>query len=454
MEYVSTRGAAPVLPFDDVLIEGLAIDGGLYMPASWPRFEIPQGADYAGVAAAVIRPFVTGSVIEDDLDRLVRDVYEPFRHPDVAPLREITEGHHLLELFWGPTLSFKDYALQFVGAAFDRVLAHRGTTVTVLGATSGDTGSAAIEALRDRPSVQVVILYPRGRVSEVQRLQMTTVPSENIHAVAVEGTFDDCQALVKAAFASSELRRAHRLAAVNSINWGRVMAQAVYYAWTGTRLGEPFDVAVPTGNFGNILAADVARRGGIDIEHLVVGTNANHGLVDIIDRGRVRTSAVVPTIAPAMDIQVPSNFERYLFELVERDGPKVAEAMALLRAEGNLTLDEGAHARLRQRFRGHWYDEAQIEEAIARFHADHGELIDPHTAIGWLAGGAERGDRAMVSVATAHPAKFADAVARATADPPMLPPDLADLAERPERTRTIGSDLESVAALLAELPRL
>lgn len=454
MRYVSTRGAAPELPFDDVLIEGLAIDGGLYMPATWPRFEIPQDGDYPAVAAAVIRPFVSGSVIENDLDQIVRDVYDRFRHPEVAPLREIADGHHLLELFWGPTLSFKDYALQFVGAAFDRVLADRDTTVTVLGATSGDTGSAAIEALRDRPSVQVVILYPRGRVSEVQRLQMTTVPSGNIHAVAVEGTFDDCQALVKAAFAAPEVRRAHRLAAVNSINWGRVMAQAVYYAWTGMRLGEPFDVAVPTGNFGNILAADVARRGGTEIERLVVGTNANHGLVDIIDRGRVQTSAVVPTIAPAMDIQVPSNFERYLFELVGRDGAKIAEAMGLLRTDGSLALDEGAHTRLRQRFRGHWYDEAQIEESIARFHVSYGELIDPHTAIGWLAGGAEKGGRAMVSVATAHPAKFADAVTRATAHSPNLPADLADLAERPERTHTIAPDLDSVTALLAELPRL
>jgi threonine synthase len=425
----------------------------LYVPAEWPTFELPTTGSYADVAAAVIRPFVAGSVIADDLDRMVRDVYSRFRHRDVAPLREIGPGHHLLELFWGPTLSFKDYALQFVGSALDAVLAARGGTVTVLGATSGDTGSAAIEALSDRDAIEVVILYPEGRVSEVQRLQMTTVTSANVHAVAVEGTFDDCQSLVKAAFADPGLRTGYGLAAVNSINWARVMAQAVYYAWTGMRLGTPFDVAVPTGNFGNILAAEVARRGGIDIGRLVVGTNANHGLVDIIETGRVRTSRVVPTIAPAMDIQVPSNFERYLFELAGRDGEGVAEAMRLLASEGILVLDEGAHESLRQRFVGHWYDQDQIEAAIAAFHDIFGELIDPHSAIGWIAGQEEISDRPMVSVATAHPSKFSDAVLRATGVEPSLPPDLADLASRPERTRTIPADLESVANLLSELPR-
>ena len=453
MQYISTRGAAPVLGFDDVLLEGLAVDGGLYVPSEFPVFELPETGDYAAVASAVIRPFVTGSVIEPHLDEMVRSVYDGFRHPEVARLWEVSAGHHLLELFWGPTLSFKDYALQFVGSAFDAVLGARGATATVLGATSGDTGSAAIEALAGRPAVQVVILYPHGRVSDVQRLQMTTVAAENVRAVAVEGTFDDCQALVKQAFSTPSLRVAHRLAAVNSINWGRVMAQTVYYAWTGMRLATPFDVAVPTGNFGNVLAADVARRGGVPIERLVVGTNANHGLVDIIDRGRAETAAVVPTIAPAMDIRVPSNFERYLFELVGRDGAAVANAMSLLATEGRLVLDEGAHGAMRERFTGHWYGEGEIEEAIHRFRLVTGETIDPHTAIGWMAGVAERGDRPMVSVATAHPAKFGDAVRRATGVTPELPDDLADLAERPERSRTIAADLDSVVRVLDELPR-
>lgn len=454
MQYVSTRGSAPALSFDDVLLAGLAVDGGLYVPAEWPQFELPESGGYADVAAAVIRPFIGGSVLADHLDQMLADTYGRFRHPDVAPLRQITGDHHLLELFWGPTLSFKDYALQFVGAAFDAVLADRGGSVTVLGATSGDTGSAAIEALADRNAVQVVILYPAGRVSDVQRLQMTTVQSPNVHAIAVDGTFDDCQAIVKDAFAAPELRSAHRLAAVNSINWARIMAQTVYYAWTGVCLRSPFDVAVPTGNFGNVFAAEVARRGGVPIERLVVGTNSNHGLVDIIDQGRVRTSEVVPTIAPAMDIQVPSNFERYLFELLDRDGPAVSEVMSLLRAEGSLVLSESAHSRLRDWFSGHWYDQGEIEEAIARFHDASGDLIDPHTAIGWLAGEAESGDRPMVSVATAHPAKFPEAVRRATGLLPSLPEDLADLADRPERLRVIPADLASVATVLAELPRL
>jgi threonine synthase len=453
MQYVSTRGNAPTLGFDDVLLEGLATDGGLYVPAEWPRFELPAGGTYADVAASVIRPFVAGSVLEEGLDDLVQRTYARFRHPEVAPIRDLGGGHHLLELFWGPTLSFKDYALQFVGGAFDAVLAARGGRVTVLGATSGDTGSAAIEALRDRAAVRVIILYPEGRVSDVQRRQMTTVSSPNVHAVAVEGTFDDCQSLVKEAFSEPRLRAEHHLAAVNSINWGRVMAQAVYYAWTWRRLSEPFDVAVPTGNFGNALAAEVARRGGVPIERLVVGTNANHGLVDIIERGRVTTSAVVPTIAPAMDIQVPSNFERYLFELVDRDGAVVGETMSLLRREGSLTLDEGAHARLRQRFSGYWYQEGEIEEAIALVHSETGMIIDPHTAIGWLAGRAARSDRPMVSVATAHPAKFPDAVERATGVVPLLPDDLTDLGERPERTRTVAANMGSVEELLMELPR-
>ncbi|MDX1449113.1 MAG: threonine synthase, partial [Acidimicrobiia bacterium] len=362
MRYVSTRGAAPVLGFDDVLLAGLASDGGLYVPRDWPQFDLPPTGSYADVAAAVIRPFVAGSVLEDGLDELVASTYATFRYPEVAPLREIQPGRFLLELFWGPTLSFKDYALQFVGNAFSGVLADRGGQVTVLGATSGDTGSAAIEALAGLESVRVVILYPEGRVSDVQRRQMTTVTASNVAAVAVEGTFDDCQRLVKQAFGDPRLRQRFQLAAVNSINWARVMAQAAYYAWTGMQLGRPFDVAVPTGNFGNVLAADVARRGGVPVERLVVGTNANHGTVDLIETGRLKTSSVVPTIAPAMDIQVPSNFERYLFELVGRDSGRLTEAMRLLATEGVLSLDEDAHARLRERFTGHWYEEGEIEE--------------------------------------------------------------------------------------------
>jgi threonine synthase len=452
MRYLSTRGNAPVLGFDDVLLAGLAVDGGLYVPDEWPTFEITSG-DYADIAAAVIRPFVAGSVIEEHLDDFTRSTYARFRHPEVAPLRDLGSGHYLLELFWGPTLSFKDYALQFVGEAFDAVLAERSSTVTVLGATSGDTGSAAIAALADRSCAQVVILYPEGRVSDVQRRQMTTVTATNVMAVAVQGTFDDCQRLVKETFSDPSMRARFNLAAVNSINWGRVMAQAAYYAWVGLQLGGEFDVAVPTGNFGNLFAAEVARRGGVPIKQLIVGTNANHGLIDIIERGKLVTQEVVPTIAPAMDIQVPSNFERYMFELVDRDADAVTEAMALLAGEGSLVLDERTHARLAERLAGYWYGEGEIEEGMERFYAETGHLLDPHSAIGWLAGTAAKGNRPMVSVATAHPAKFADAVQRATGVIPALPDDLADLAERPERTQTVAATPQAVADLLDELPR-
>ncbi len=444
MEYVSTRGAAPVLGFDDVLIEGLAVDGGLYVPSSWPQLgRLPDGA-YWEVAATVIGPFIEGSVVAPHLADLAESTYRRFRHPEVAPLREVGPDHHLLELFWGPTLSFKDYALQLVGAMFDLVLAERGTRITVLGATSGDTGSAAIEALADRDNVDVLILYPLGRVSEVQRRQMTTVEASNVRAVAVEGSFDDCQDLVKAAFSDPELRATFGLAAVNSINWARVMVQAVYHVWAASRLGAPFTVSVPTGNFGNVLAADVARRMGAPITRLAVGNNANHGLADLIRTGRLQRSEVVPTLAPAMDIQVPSNLERLLFELLDRNGDRVSELLAHYRSSGSLVLDEVTHSRMARLLSASWLDDAGIEETIRRVHAQTGLVIDPHTATGWEA----ETDGPLVSVATAHPAKFAAAVEAAIGVAPGLPEDLADLLVRTERTEVIPPDLAAVVELL------
>jgi threonine synthase len=297
------------------------------------------------------------------------------------------------------------------------------------------------------PTVDVVILYPEGRVSEVQRRQMSTVPDANIRAVAVRGTFDDCQDLVKAAFGDPELRRRHRLAAVNSINWARVMCQAAYYVWTTRQLGE-IAVAVPTGNFGNVLAAWVAIEMGAPIARLVVGTNANHTTADIIETGRMSLGPVQQTLAPAMDIQISSNFERYLFESMSRDGSRVAQAMTDLRSTGLLALDELAHARMRKRFEASWFDDAQIERTIETVHREHGLTIDPHTATGWAAADAYTGDLPTVVVATAHPAKFPEAVARATGETPLLPDDLADLMDRPERFETIDAELGAVAQLL------
>jgi threonine synthase len=456
MRYVSTRGAAPVLGFDDVLLEGLAVDGGLYVPQAWPRLDrLPDPAlGYAHAVTAVLAPFVNGSVVGDSLPALAEATYRRFRHPEVAPLRPVGEGLHLLELFWGPTLSFKDYALQLVGRLFDQVLAARGRRILVLAATSGDTGSAAIEACRDRAAIDVVVLYPEGRVSEVQRRQMTTVTAANVRAVAVEGTFDDCQDLVKEAFADAGTRERFRLAAVNSINWARIVAQAAYYVWTAARLREPFAVSVPTGNFGNVFAAYVAREAGAPIERLIVANNANHGLSALIEGGRMVRSPVVPTLAPAMDIQVPSNLERYLFELLGRDGAATAGAMAHFRAEGALVLDEVGHARAARLFDAAWFDDGEVEGVIRRVHRRHGLLLDPHTATGWAA--AERCSQEgllTVAVATAHPAKFPEAVTAATGVVPALPEDLADLMDRPERTATIPRSLEALQGMLASFVR-
>ncbi len=445
MRYLSTRGRAPVLGFDDVLLEGLATDGGLYLPEVWPRLErLPTGS-YWEVAAAVMAPFVEGSVIAGRLPAMAEEVYRRFRHPEVAPLRTVGEGRHLLELFWGPTLSFKDYALQMLGAMFETVLAERGRRITVLGATSGDTGSAAIDALADRHNIEVVILYPLGRVSEVQRRQMTTVEAHNVRAVAVEGTFDDCQRLVKAAFEDPGIRADFDLAAVNSINWGRIMAQAAYYVHAAGRLGGPFSVAVPTGNFGNVFAAEVAARLGAPIEGMVVTNNANHGLTDLVETGRLTIAPVVPTLAPAMDIQVPSNLERLLFELLDRDSLRLAGLMQGFRETGGLVLPEGLHRRLASRLKARWMDDGEIEQSMVAAYRTAGQVIDPHTATAWSVD--VPGD--LVIVATAHPAKFDEAVTAALGFAPGLPEDLSDLVERTERTEVIPNDLAAVVEVLA-----
>ncbi len=445
MRYVSTRGSAPVLGFDDVLLAGLAVDGGLYVPEVWPVLSTMPSGDYWDVASATMAPFVEGSVLEDGFSEMVESTYRRFRHPDVAPVRQVGDSHHLLELFWGPTLSFKDYALQLVGAMFETVLRERGGRVTILGATSGDTGSAAIEALADRDNIDVVILYPLGRVTEIQRRQMTTVEASNVRAVAVRGTFDDCQDLVKAAFSDSFLRADFSLAAVNSINWARVMAQAAYHVWASTRIPGPVTMAVPTGNFGNVLAADVARRLGAPIHGLAIGNNANHGLADLVDGGRLSRRDVVPTVAPAMDIQVPSNLERHLFEIMGRDPARVVDLLSGFRTTGLLALPETAHEALADLLTARWLDDTAIEATITDVYQATGCVIDPHTATAWSvdAGGP------VITVATAHPAKFPEAVTSALGFVPPLPDDLSDLLDRTERTEVIDADLPSLVETLA-----
>ncbi len=464
MTYHSTRGQAPVLAFDDVLLAGLARDGGLYLPQTWPRFSKDDmaamaGLSYAELAARVMLPFLDGTLREDDFTALVAETYAGFEHAAVAPLKELGRNDWLLELFHGPTLAFKDYALQLLGRLFDHVLTRKGQRVTIVGATSGDTGSAAIEACRDREAVDIIILHPHGRVSEVQRRQMTTVASANVHNIALDGTFDDCQDMVKAMFNDQAFRDALRLSAVNSINWARIMAQIVYYFAAGTALGapqRPLSFAVPTGNFGNVYAAFAARRMGLPIAQLVVGSNANDILTRFFESGTMRMDGVRPTLSPSMDIQVSSNFERYLFDMLNEDGARVRAVMEAFRAQGRYEVEPAVMQDIATLFSGHRLDDEATRQTIRRLHQETGELLDPHSAIGVAAGRACRRDAAipMVALATAHPAKFPAAVEAATGVRPALPPRLADLFERPERYDVLPNDLEAVKAYVRRAARV
>ena len=454
MRYVSTRGAAPVLGFGDVLLTGLADDGGLYVPEAWPRLAdgaLARFADasYADVATEVMAPFVAGTLEPDELADLVAAAYATFDVPEVTPLVELGDDRHLLELFHGPTLAFKDVALQLVGNLFERELAARGETVTVVGATSGDTGSAAIEALRDRTGIEVFIMHPVGRTSEVQRRQMTTVDAPNIHNIAVEGTFDDCQDLVKGLFADEAFRTRRRLSAVNSINWARVMAQIVYYVVAAARLrggAGPVSFAVPTGNFGNVFAGHGAVRMGVPVRQLVIGSNRNDVLPRWLADGVLERRQVHPTLSPSMDIQISSNHERLLFELLGRDGTAVAEVMAAFRADGRAELPPEAMDQVAETWSAARLDDDETVAEIARVHERTGHIIDPHTAVGVGAADRCRNDAAvpMVCLATAHPAKFPDAVERAIGIRPSLPPRLADLFERPEHFDVAPADLDVI----------
>ena len=459
MRYVSTRGTAPALEFDDVLLAGLATDGGLYVPETWPALDwtalSAAAADgYAALTAALIRPFMAGSVAEPDLARLVTAAYREFRATpdkagDIAPHREIEDNLYVLELFHGPTLAFKDYALQVVGRLFEAVLAARGRHITIIGATSGDTGSAAIEACRGRENIDIFILHPKGRVSEVQRRQMTTVVDDNVHNIAVEGTFDDCQDLVKAMFADADLRAELGLSAVNSINWARIMAQTAYYVWAGLKLGAPrqeVSFAVPTGNFGNVYAGYVAKRMGLAVQQLIVGTNRNDILARFFESGTMEMRPVEASCSPSMDIQVSSNFERLLFELAARDGDVVSELMTKFRESGRLTLGTAQIVALKSLFSAASLDDPRTLELIRSVHEETGYLLDPHSAVGVGSARLKRRDRAtpMVALATAHPAKFPEAVEKATGIRPALPPFLADLFERPERLDTLPNDRDRI----------
>ena len=448
MRYHSSRGHAPAIDFSDALLGGLAPDGGLYLPESWPTLPDAAPDSYAELAAAVMAPFVEPVIDQTDFAAMVADAYSTFSHPDVCPLVELEPGHHLLELFHGPTLAFKDVALQLVGRLFDHELRRRDERVTIVGATSGDTGSAAMEAVRDSDRVDIVILFPAGRTSEVQRRQMTTLDSPNVHAVAVDGTFDDCQDLVKAMFADEDFRTRSRLSAVNSINWARVMAQVVYYVWTAQQLGRrdtPTTFCVPTGNFGNVFAGHVARRMGLPVERFIVASNTNDILTRLIESAEMVAEDVVPTLSPSMDIQISSNLERLLFELLDGNGPATGELIAGFREYGRAALTPAQHERLVAEFVGERLTDEATLEVMAEVHASTGMVIDPHTAVG--VGAARRLRRpgeTVVTLSTAHPAKFPAAVEQATGIRPELPAHLADLFDRDEVVTQLPNDLATV----------
>jgi threonine synthase len=454
MKYVSTRGEAPVLGFDDVLLAGLARDGGLYVPETWPTLTPATLTSFAGipygeVATRIMAPFLGGGIDENLVRGIIAEAYARFRHPAIVPLRQVGDNEWVLELFHGPTLAFKDVALQVVGRLFDAELTRRGERLTILGATSGDTGPAAIEACRDRDALDVFILHPAGRISEVQRRQMTSVDAPNVHNLAVEGTFDDCQDLVKTMFADAALREELRLSAVNSINWARVLPQVVYYVTAAVALGapsRPVAFSVPTGNFGNAFAGWAARRMGVPIAQMVVASNRNDIASRFLASGVMEVQEVHPTTSPAMDIQVSSNLERLLFELLDRDAGAVADLMARFSATGRMEIAPERLAPLREIYATTQVDDETVATAMSELYQGSGHIVDPHTAVGLVAGRTCRRDPAipLVTLATAHPAKFPDTVEAATGVRPELPDHLGDLYDRPEHCATLACDLGAV----------
>ncbi|WP_033920402.1 threonine synthase [Sphingomonas sp. 37zxx] len=458
MRYISTRGNAPVLDFEGVTLAGLASDGGLYVPETWPSFsrdEIAamQGLSYVETAVRVMAPFVAGSLTEDELRALCTTAYGRFAHAAVTPLVQLDQRHWLLELFHGPTLAFKDVALQLVGLLFERFLSGRQGQLTVIGATSGDTGSAAIDALAGRTGVDIFMLHPEGRVSDVQRRQMTTVLAPNVYNIAIRGDFDTAQALVKAMFRDPAFSTRYALSAVNSINWARLMAQVVYYFYTAVRLGAPdrkVAFSVPTGNFGDVFAGYVAARMGLPIERLIVATNVNDILHRALSSGDYSSGIVTPTATPSMDIQVSSNFERLLFELGERSGAALADQMAGFESTRAMMLTNRQREGAAGIFSSARIDENGMAQALRWAHEHGGQVIDPHTAIGLAAARADAGDTPMVTLATAHPAKFRDAVERATGIRPSLPARIGNLFDREERYDTIDATFDAVTAYIAQ----
>ncbi|MEI9850353.1 MAG: threonine synthase [Sphingomonas sp.] len=461
MRYQSTRGRAPMLGFREVTLAGLAGDGGLYVPETWPQFSADEiaamaGLSYVETAVRVMLPFVGDDLGEAELRDLCTQAYGRFSHAAVTPLVQLDHRHWLLELFHGPTLAFKDVALQLLGLLFEKFLAGSDTQLTIVGATSGDTGSAAIDAVAGRHGVDIFMLHPKGRVSEVQRRQMTTVLAPNVHNIAIEGSFDDAQAMVKAMFNDAGFAGRFRLSAVNSINWARLMAQIVYYFYAAVRLGAParkVAFAVPTGNFGDVFAGYAAARMGLPIARLIVATNVNDILHRALSSGDYSAAEVTATAAPSMDIQVSSNFERLLFDLAGRDGAALAEQMRGFEASKAMRLTNAQLTGAAEWLSSDRVDPADMAQAM-RWAADSGEIIDPHTGIGLAAGRrADVGSAQVVTLATAHAAKFRDAVERATGMRPPMPARLDDLFDREERYDTLPATYAAVSAYIAARAR-
>lgn len=454
MQYVSTRGSAPTLDFAGVTLAGLANDGGLYVPAEWPLFSRDEiasmrGLPYAELAARVMQPFVGDCLTPESLRGLTAKAYGRFAHAAVTPLTQLDERQWLLELFHGPTLAFKDVALQMLGLLFEEFLAREDGTLTIVGATSGDTGSAAIDAVAGLDRVEIFMLHPKGRVSDVQRRQMTTVRAPNVHNIAIDGSFDDAQAMVKRIFADRDVTAKHRIGAVNSINWARLMAQVVYYFAASLQLGGPereVAFSVPTGNFGDVFAGHVAERIGLPIKRLIVATNTNDILYRALSNGDYSTGTVTPTAAPSMDIQVSSNFERLLFDVGGRDGIALAEQMRGFEASKAMQLTNAQRDGAAALFTSMRADEDDMARAMRWACEDCAEIVDPHTAIGLHAARAVElpHDVPVVTLATAHPAKFPDAVERSTGTRPSLPARVGDLFAREEAYTELPGTYEAV----------
>jgi threonine synthase len=462
--YLSTRGEARKLGFADALLAGLARDGGLYVPEAMPQLErraieALAGESYDEAAARIILPFVDDALSASDLNAMTHETYAGFRHAATAPLVQISDNLFVLELFHGPTLAFKDFAMQWLGRAMNRALRERGASATIVGATSGDTGAAAIEAFAGQSQTDIFILYPHGRVSDVQRRQMTTVDRPNVHAIAIEGSFDDCQAIVKGLFNDLAFRDRLSLTGVNSINWARIVAQIVYYFTSAAALGAPLrrvSFSTPTGNFGDILAGWCAKRMGLPVERLVIATNENDILARTLSSGEYRAREVVATQSPSMDIQVSSNFERLLFDAYGRDASALRGLMANFAKERSFAIAPGPLKTIREEFDAFAVDEASCAEEMRRVHRESGYLLDPHSAVGvHAARRAQARDRAtpMIALATAHPAKFPQAVERATGLRPALPAHLKDMMEREERLTVVANDQSAVQRFIAERAR-